>query len=211
VEALWIPITIVASLIIIFVWFKYLYFVRDPERRIPDGNNIVSPADGIVVYVREIEVEEITKVPGLQFDGGKLIGIHMSIFNVHINRAPISGRIEKLFYYKGKNLSMIKMGLRTLLRLKPYYKDSEHIIQNERETSIIRSENGFSICLIRIADRIVKKIVGLKEQGDLVVKGERIGLIKMGSQVDIILPPDVQVLVKEGDRVVAGETVIASS
>jgi phosphatidylserine decarboxylase len=182
VEALWIPITIVASLIIIFVWFKYLYFVRDPERRIPDGNNIVSPADGIVVYVREIEqgripiamkngreieVEEITKVPGLQFDGGKLIGIHMSIFNVHINRAPISGRIEKLFYYKGKNLSMIKMGLRTLLRLKPYYKDSEHIIQNERETSIIRSENGFSICLIRIADRIVKKIVGLKEQGDL--------------------------------------------
>jgi len=224
-EAVWVPIAVVASLAIVFVWFKYLYFVRDPEREIPDGDNIVSPADGTVIYVKEIErgrvpiatksgreiaVTEITKLPDLHFGGGKQVGIHMGIFDVHVNRAPISGKIDSLFYYRSINRSMIKIGLRTLLGLKPYYTASEYLIQNERETSIIRAENGTSICLVRIADRVVNKIVSLKKEGDSVAKGERIGLIKMGSQVDIILPPGVAVLVKEGDRVVAGETMIAS-
>jgi phosphatidylserine decarboxylase len=219
---LWIS---VAALVIVLVWFKYLYFPRDPERTIPGGNNVVSPADGTVVYVkeieggripiavkngREIEVEELTKLPGLALNRGKLVGVHMSLFNVHINRAPVSGKIEKVFYYEGRNLSMIKIGLRTFLRLKPYYKDSKYLIQNERETSIIRAENGLSICVVRIADRVVKKIISFKKEGDLVAKGERIGLIRMGSQVDILLPVGVEVLVNEGDHVVAGETIIAN-
>jgi phosphatidylserine decarboxylase len=183
-------------------------FFRDPERSISkDSNAILSPADGKIIYLREIKkgeipcpikgkshilIDELTKTSFLKKEDGYLMGINMSLLDVHVNRAPISGKIEFIKHTKG-GLNSLKLW--------------ESDIKNERNTTIIRNDS-ISIVVIQIASKMVAKIITHIKEGDLVNKGDRIGRITMGSQVDVVLPYSVEILVREGELVKAGETII---
>ncbi|MCM8794199.1 MAG: phosphatidylserine decarboxylase [Candidatus Omnitrophica bacterium] len=207
--------------------WRFAYFERDPQRVIPEDPAILAPADGFVVYIRNVEegrvplavknehsirLEEILKMK-VPLQESVIIGIFMTPVSVHVNRAPISGVVESRAYFKGDSLaSMLPMGLRTILARKPFESGSRHIIQNERETLLIRGD--FPVVLTRIADRFVDKIVTWKKEGEFVRQGERLGMIKMGSQTDVVFPArvagrPVRVLVREGQYVYAGSTVLA--
>lgn len=208
----------------IYIFWRFFWFFRNPERKIPDGNNIVSPADGTVVYVKkvingdvpisiknkkEIKIEEIlgnnlinTKNPYF------IIGIFMHPSSVHVNRAPISGTIKKISYTEGRNSPMTMMWWRVLLGKRPYELYSKHIITNERNVVLI--DGNVKVAVVQIADIYVKKIECWVKENDIINKGQRIGMIKMGSQVDLIFPYDLKfnILVKEGEKVKAGETIL---
>ena len=185
-------------------------FFRDPERNPPDNPTAIpSPADGRVIYIREIKegtipcpikgkahikVGEITKTDFLKDKAGYIIGIYMSMLDVHINRAPISGKVTFVKHTPGKTIS-------------PKHWRSD--IENGRNTIIIEN-NNISIAVIQIGTPHVSKVLCYASEGENVNRGDRIGKITWGSQVDIILPQNgVEILVKEGDQVYAGETIIA--
>ncbi|MFH1861001.1 MAG: phosphatidylserine decarboxylase [bacterium] len=220
---------IISTIIILFagmyIWWRFYYFFRDPERKIPAGDNIVSPADGTIVYVKEINegqipmsvkkgkeirLEEIANIQHNRFNKGYIIGIFMSPLSVHINRAPISGKVEQISYFHSKNINMGRMFLNTIFRIRPFYSGCDHLLQNERNTIII--DGKFPIAVVQIADVVVHKILCWVKEGQTVTKGERIGLIRMGSQVDIILPAEkgIKIAVKEGEYVYAGQTVLVT-
>ena len=220
-EIIFIIIPIVFFVILLFYW-RIKYFFRDPERMVPVGENIVSPADGTVVYIKKIEkncvpisiklnrkilLTEILKTDPL-FEPFYIVGIFMHPTDVHVNRAPIDGKVKKIVYTRGRNLPMTIMWWRVLLRLKPYESFSTHIITNERNTILIEGEK-MKVYIVQIADLYVKKIECWVNEGSDVAKGERIGRIITGSQVDLILPQNAEILIKEGDKVKAGESVIA--
>src|ERR1700733_14649253 len=158
-----------------------LYFFRDPDRTIPDGPVAVSPADG--------------KVVGIIGDGAECtrISIFLNIFDVHVNRAPIAGRITNVEYTKGQFLVASREMASS---------------QNERNTVTIA---GGSTCVrfAQIAGLIARRIVFYKALGDTVTKGERVGLIKFGSRVDIYLGPEWEIKVRPGERVSGGSTILA--
>lgn len=209
------------------VAWRYLYFFADPERRIPADAALVSPADGWVVYVRRveggkapvaikegrsIELSELLGEPPKRIQGGILIGIFMTPMSVHVNRAPIAGRIAWRRYLAGRPMaSMMPMSLRLMFGQRPYERGSEHIVRNERETLLF--EGAFPVYVTRIADPYVDKIELWKPVGSQVAKGERIGLIRMGSQTDLYVPATVgdkrvEVLVREGQYVFGGSTAL---
>jgi phosphatidylserine decarboxylase len=162
-----------------------LYFFRDPERVIPDGPVAVSPADG--------------KVVGISADGGecKRISIFLNVFDVHVNRAPIAGQVMAVEYTKGQFL----VASREIASS-----------QNERNTlTIAGTIEGQSTCIrfAQIAGLIARRIVCYKKPGDTVAKGERIGLIKFGSRVDIFLGPEWEIKVRAGQRVAGGSSILA--
>ena len=160
-----------------------LYFFRDPDRAIPSGSVCVSPADGKVVHVRK------------QTDGRTRVSIFLSIFDVHVNRIPIAGRIRSVHYDRGS------------FRLAHLEAAS---FENERNTVVIdASEGGVSVEVKQIAGLIARRIVCRKHAGDLVEKGERFGLIKFGSRVDVLLGPEWALAVARGDRVAGGSSVLA--
>ncbi len=209
----------------IFLYWKFYFFFRNPKRIIPDGNNIVSPADGTVVYIRkvdsssvpisikgkkEIKLDEIAKIGSLKEFPYYIIGIFMHPTSVHINRAPIAGVIKKITYTRGNNLPMTLMWWRVLFRKTPYELYSNHIIKNERNTLLIEGE--IPLYVVQIADIYVKKIECWVRENEGVEKGQRIGIIKMGSQVDIIFPalPNIKIIVNEGQKIKAGESIIAN-
>jgi len=184
-------------------------FFRDPERVIPQEDNvIISPADGVIRYIQEIKngqiptsvkgkdkisLEEMTKTDVLN-DGGYLIGIEMSILDVHVNRAPIEGKIIHQKPTRGNFLSL---------------RSFEALFSNERVTIVI--DNGtFKIGIIQIASRLVRRIVTFLTEGEWVLLGERIGMIKFGSQVDLVIPKleSIKINVKIGDHVEAGSTIL---
>lgn len=169
---------ILSSLFLLLTLF-FLYFFRDPERKIPE-EGIVSPADGKIIDLTEKNDE-------------KFIAIFMSPFNVHINRSPISGEIINIKYKKGEKF--------------PAHNDKASIL-NESNDVLIKNEK-ISIKLRQIAGILARRIVFFKKEGDFVQKGERIGLIKFGSRVEIFLPSDVKLLVRKGDKIYAGTTIIA--
>ena len=161
-----------------------LYFFRDPDRVIPPGPVCVSPADGKVVQVRE------------EAEGRTRVSILLSIFDVLVNRAPVAGLVRSVRYTPG--------GFRMA-----------HIeaasMENERNTLVIEErESGLTLETKQIAGWIARRIVCRKKAGDNVEKGERFGLIKFGSRVDIVLGPEWRLAVQRGDRVAAGSSVIAS-
>ncbi len=157
-----------------------LYFFRDPERAIPDGPVAVSPADGKVVVVKPES-------------GGNRISIFLNVFDVHVNRAPIAGKIACVKYQKGQFLVA-----------------SKESASHSNEQNILTVEGGGSrVVFKQIAGLIARRIVCYKKPGDIVEKGERIGLIKFGSRVDILLGPEWTVAVREGERVSAGSSIIA--
>jgi phosphatidylserine decarboxylase len=185
-------------------------FFRDPERTPPqDPHAMISPADGEVIYVNRFEAGQVPvsqKGKGcfslrdftdtdLFGDGGYVIGIAMNFLNVHVNRAPIDGEIEMLKRIPGLFLSL---------------KKPEALVQNERVLTVIR-RGDFRAGVVQIASRLVRKIVSYQAQGSVVTKGQRIGVIKFGSQVDLILPASVglEILCKVGDNVYAGRSILA--
>jgi phosphatidylserine decarboxylase len=157
------------------------FFFRDPERVIPgEESSIVSPADGKIVDILAAA------------DGTTRISIFLSIFDVHVNRAPISGRVESVSYLPG--------------RFKAAF-DSSASIENEQNVLVIDG-GSYRIKFSQIAGILARRIVCWKKPGDSVSKGERIGLIKFGSRVDTFLPQDVRLAVKLGDKVRGGSSVI---
>lgn len=162
-----------------------LFFFRDPEREIPsEPRAIVSPADG-----RVIEVEPLM-VDGKSFTR---VGVFLSVFDVHINRSPIAGHIVAQRYQKGKFDAAFKKSVS---------------LENEQNRLTIQGERG-TLEVAQIAGLIARRIVCYKREGDAVTKGERIGLIKFGSKTDCLLPADAEALVKVGDRVHGGTSIIA--
>jgi phosphatidylserine decarboxylase len=157
------------------------YFFRDPQRNIPtDANIIVSAADG---RVTRVEVRE----------NGKFVSVFLSPLDVHINRAPIAGKITKVEYIKGKK--------------NPATSDAASLI-NERNALTIEGEKLTVICT-QIAGIVARRIVCWSKSGDNLKLGEKFGLIKFSSRTDLLMPNEVEVLVAVGDRVVGGETIIA--
>jgi phosphatidylserine decarboxylase len=165
-----------------------LYFFRDPERFIPDKSNaIVSPADGKVILIEKIKDETFLNQDVLK------ISIFMNVFNVHVNRAPLSGVVEKIIHSPGKF----------------YSADSDKgALQNENCATIITSETGVKIAFVQVAGLIARRIVNWLETDDSLKKGERFGLIRFGSRVDLYLPADIITSVEIGQKVQAGETII---
>jgi len=158
-----------------------LYFFRDPERAIPDGPVAVSPADGKVVGIRR------------DASAPARISIFLNIFDVHVNRAPIAGTITKVDYTKGRFLVASR---------------EVASAQNERNTVSIDGGDT-TVAFAQIAGLIARRIVFNKQTGDQVAKGERVGLIKFGSRVDVFLGPEWEIAVKPGDRVQGGSSILA--
>ena len=164
-----------------------LYFFRNPERKIPvDESLIVSPADGTVQDVIHIDNDEFIKSPC-----NKVI-IFLSVFDVHVNRSPIAGEIKLQKYICG--------------RFRPAYKDSVGF-ENERHLIGIENEN-LRVTVTQIAGILARRIVSWVTLDDKLAKGELYGLIRFGSCTEIVVPDNVEVLVKKGDKVRGGETVI---
>jgi phosphatidylserine decarboxylase len=175
-------------------------FFRDPERVVPQGPAlIVAPADGLVSLICQM-----TPPPELQFDdeSGRGLGadpvtrvsIFMSVFDVHINRAPVPGTVKRIVYIPGKFLNA------------DLDKASE---ENERQHILIEKADGQPIGFTQIAGLVARRIIPFVKPGDLVAGGQRIGLIRFGSRVDVYLPRGTDSRVLLGQKVVAGETVLA--
>lgn len=185
-------------------------FYRDPERVPPQDDNIIlSPADGKIIYVKKIEDGEIPlseksgrKFPLSDFiqadvleSGGHLIGITMNYLDVHVNRAPIGGKIVLIKHIKGLFVSL---------------KKKEAVIQNERMLTVIQNRH-FKVGIVQIASRLVRKIIPYLREGNDVRSGQRIGAIRFGSQVDLILPelPSLSIEVTPEEKVKAGISIMA--
>ena len=176
----------VASAIFLVLGLFTTYFFRDPERAVPaDPTLVLSPADGKVVVVEPVD--------GSLGPGTTQISIFLSIFDVHINRAPVAGRVVEVLYKPGAFLPAFD------------HKASE---RNEQNRVTIDDERG-RMMFTQIAGLIARRIVFKKQVGDAVAAGERVGLIRFGSRVDVFLPGGVKIKVKVGDRVAGGTSVLA--
>lgn len=165
--------------------FFFLWFFRDPERAIPDGAGVVvSPADGKVTGVSS------TLVNGTQ---RTRISIFLNVFNVHVNRSPIAGTISDVQYQRGKFMNAMSDASADL---------------NEHNTVTVEGE-GAVVVFKQIAGLLARRIVFNRKVGDRVQRGERIGLIKFGSRVDVLLEPDAKLQIKVGDIVKGGSSVLA--
>jgi len=170
------------------------YFFRDPERTTPVREGLViAPADG-----RISDIRELTPPPELDLDDRPRwrVSIFMNVFDVHVNRAPVDGRIVGLTYIPGKFLNAELDKAST---------------DNERQAFTLEMDNGERIGMVQIAGLVARRIVRFVDRGDAVLAGQRIGLIRFGSRVDVWLPPGVKPQVLVGQRTYAGETVIADA
>ncbi len=163
------------------------YFFRNPKRVCPEGENaVVAPADGVVVFLGNASEphigEEMLK-----------ISIFMSVFNVHINRVPASGRVIDTFYVRGKFLDA---------------RDERATFENEQSGIILETEKGARIACVQVAGLIARRIVSYPQRGDFLQKGQRYGLIRFGSRVDVYLPKSVKPAVSLGDKTVGGVTIL---
>jgi len=177
-------------LLVITIWVYY--FFRDPERySINDDNYLVSPADGLITDISEKSGPEELRLENTSFTR---ISVFMNIFNCHVNRIPSSGKVEEIFYKPGKFLNA------------SLDKASE---ENERNYFKIKLKNGEEIIIVQIAGLIARRIVCEVEQDQELKQGDRIGMIRFGSRVDIYFK-NKKVLAKLGQNVVAGESLLAS-
>ena len=164
------------------------WFFRNPKRDIPVGDNIlVSPADGLVISVDEVDEADLL--------GKKCrrVCIFMNVFNVHVNRNICAGSVKTIRYHAGKYL-VANLEKASLL--------------NERNAILIKHKSGGEFVVVQIAGLIARRIVCWLKEGESVSKGERFGLIRFGSRLDVYMPLSVEVLVKVGDKVKAGNSVI---
>jgi phosphatidylserine decarboxylase len=218
-------VVVIGVVVGLLAFWRYVYFFRDPPRTAPSGDNIVAPADGRVVYVREfsdqivpiavkrrrsIALHEITGTP-MQMRSGHVIGIYLSPWDVHVNRSPIAAVVDHIVYRPSAvNRSMALFGTHALLFRRPSPRLMGHVVENERNTIMLRGD--VDLCVVQIADFYVKKVRCWVREGQALRKGERMGSIVMGSQVDIVVAETdgLRITVDVGDRVRAGETVIAT-
>ena len=165
----------------------FLWFFRDPQRKVPTaGGLVVSPADGKVTAVEQIETALGPRTR---------LSIFLSVFNVHVNRVPVAGTVTEVVYTKGLYLNAL---------------NANSAVQNERNLVAIQSPEGVIVTFTQIAGLLARRIVCRLKAGDTIRRGERMGMIKFGSRVDVVLPPDAQVRVKLGDTVHGGSSVLAS-
>lgn len=175
------------ALIPLILTFFMAYFFRDPERNIPEGDNIfVSPADGKVIVVKNINEDRHLKSASVQ------ISIFMSPLNVHVNRAPCDGVVESVVHTPGKFLSAFK---------------PEASLQNENIAMLFNTKHG-RILIRQVAGFVARRAVCRAKTGDILKKGQRYGIIKFSSRLDVYLPEDTKIRINSGDKVKAGETVI---
>lgn len=176
------------ALVALFLTGFVAYFFRDPERVTPDDEDVlVSPADGKVILVEKIFDDRFVNEHAYK------ISIFMSIFDVHVNRLPFAGEVEKIQYTPGNFYAA---------------NTDQGGLANEHCAVILNTSKGFRYAVVQVAGLIARRIVCWVEKGDRVNRGSRFGLIRFGSRVDIYLPQQMQVEIRSGQRVKAGETVI---
>jgi phosphatidylserine decarboxylase len=164
-----------------------LYFFRNPSRRVPAvEGGVVAPADGTVIYLGDAVEEHLGEAM-------TKISIFMSVFSVHINRAPLTGKIIDNFYVTGKFLDV---------------RDERATFENERNGLVVETVNGLKIVVVQVAGLIARRIVCYPLVGQMMIQGERYGLIRFGSRLDVYLPRSTEVKVTMGQKTVAGETIL---
>jgi phosphatidylserine decarboxylase len=176
------------------IFLLTLYFFRDPDREPPENisdDTVLSPADGKVVLIEDIENIYRELFPSEQVL--KKISIFLSPLNVHVNRIPLSGKINYFRYLKGT----------FLVAFEPKASD-----KNERTEIGVENKNGKKIVFKQIAGYVARRIVCKLRKGDEVVRGDRFGMIKFGSRMDIIFKPDSKIFVTKGQKVICGKTII---
>lgn len=177
----WMSLGILLSLFIAF-------FFRNPKRRIPNLQNVIlSPADGRIIHVGECDEDRFLKEKTLK------VSIFMSLFDVHLNRTPVSGKILERNYLPGR---FLVAGV------------EKSSLLNEQNAMILESEDRFKILLVQIAGFVARRIVCYAKAGDSMRKGEIFGLIRFGSRVDLYLPTVVKPIVRVGQHVKGGESII---
>ncbi len=160
----------------------FLFFFRDPDRKIAEGNVVVSPADGSVSMIEPFG------------EGQRRISIFLSVFDVHVNRSPVAGRITAVDYRKGKFVNAMR---------------ADASDENERNIVEIAADDGSTVTFSQIAGLLARRIVFLPKAGDRVEKGQRVGMIKFGSRVDVFLGPEWEIVVQPDDVVAGGGSVLA--
>lgn len=195
-----IPVVILAAFALLIQWYIaaiilsamaafLLNFFRDPHRTGSDLHvDVLSPADGTVVQIKDIPDGEIW--PGLT----RQVSIFMSVFDVHVNRAPIAGKIIHYRYNPGKKIAALS---------------NKSSLENEQNLVVIQDDHGGVVAFKQIAGLLARRIVFDKKEGDVVQRGERVGMIKFGSRVDIFFPPTSKVKVNVRDKVKVASSVIA--
>jgi phosphatidylserine decarboxylase len=165
----------------------FLWFFRDPERHIPQGEGlVVSPADGKVTEVLRVTTPE----------GESLrLSIFLSVFDVHVNRSPIGGLLREVRYQKGEFLNAL---------------NPASAERNEQNLAVIQADEGYTVTFKMIAGLLARRIVFNPAAGTRLERGQRIGMIKFGSRVDVLLPGNAQLQVKRGDRVKGGSSILAN-
>jgi len=165
-----------------------LWFFRDPKRKVPEGEGLlVSPADGKIVDISSVEETRFLKKPAIK------ISIFLDVFNVHVNRSPAAGKVLGIFYNPGRFLAA---------------NVPKASLENEQNALLIETPGGKRIVCIQIAGLIARRIVCWVQNGGELDRGQRFGLIRFGSRVDLYLPPETELQVALGSKVVGGETVM---
>lgn len=179
----WMAVAVFFLVVTLFIAF----FFRNPKRVAPPNEKaVVAPADGVVIYLGE------AREPHLDRDMTK-ISIFMSVFNVHINRVPVSARVADMFYRPGKFLDV---------------RHERATFENEQQGLVLETASGAQLVVVQVAGLIARRIVCYPVIGTMLKRGERYGLIRFGSRLDVYLPPGTELKVKMGDKTVAGETIL---
>jgi len=176
---------LVLTSIPVLLAFFFLWFFRDPERRIPTGvGDVVSPADGVVTEAEWIETA----------GGSRLrISIFLNVFDVHVNRAPVAGTVKAVEYRQGGFLNAMK---------------PESVVMNE-QTLVVIDAGGYDVSYKQIAGLLARRIICAVKVGDRLERGQRVGMIKFGSRTDVLIPADAELKVKIGTRVKGGASILA--
>jgi len=222
-----IPISIIIFFICLILYYKYIFFFRDPQRIIPQQKRIIlSPADGVVVYIKkfkdnkiisqklddQIDLSQIGAANDFKNEGW-IIGIYMRPMDVHFNYAPIGGQVEKIIYQKSKiNWPMLDcweyIKVNWLHQIINFWSKKFHL-ENERNIILLRNKD-LQLLIIEIADKFVNKIDCFVKRGQFLNPGEKIGFIRRGSQVDLVIyQKKIKLKVRVGDHVLGSQTIIA--
>jgi phosphatidylserine decarboxylase len=175
-----------AALALLLTLFT-VFFFRNPERNTPSNENaVIAPADGVVIYMGKV-TEPFTSTEM------EKISIFMSVFNVHVNRSPITGKVVDSFYTKGKFFDV---------------RDERATFENEQRGLVLQADSGAKLVVVQVAGLIARRIICYAKSGDSLIRGRRYGLIRFGSRLDVYLPLGTKVQVAMGQKTVAGETVL---
>ncbi|MCL2760672.1 MAG: phosphatidylserine decarboxylase family protein [Desulfuromonadales bacterium] len=178
--------SVFAGIFLILTVFS-IFFFRNPERTTPtDENSVIAPADGTVIYLGEA-FEDHLKEEMIK------ISIFMSIFNVHINRVPVTGKVLDSYYIKGKFLDV---------------RDKRATFENERNALVLETLKGVKLVVVQVAGLVARRIVCYPKVGEMLTRGKRYGLIRFGSRLDVFLPKDTEIKVSMGEKTRSGETVL---